>query len=70
MKYKNVNVLVYRESKDKYIFLENKCTHLGCSLTWNDVDKLWECKCHGSIFDKHGHVIYGPAIKDLKKINY
>ncbi len=69
MKYKNINALVYRESEDKYVFLENKCTHMGCSLIWNDVDKLWECKCHGSIFDKHGHVIYGPAIKDLNKID-
>jgi glycine/D-amino acid oxidase-like deaminating enzyme/nitrite reductase/ring-hydroxylating ferredoxin subunit len=68
MKYKNTNVLVYRESKDKYIFLENKCTHMGCSLIWNDVDKVWESKCHGSIFDKYGHVVYGPALKDLKRI--
>ena len=69
IKYKNKNVLVYRESKDKYIFLENKCTHMGCSLIWNDADKVWESKCHGSIFDKYGHVIYGPAIKDLRRIN-
>jgi glycine/D-amino acid oxidase-like deaminating enzyme/nitrite reductase/ring-hydroxylating ferredoxin subunit len=67
--YKDNKVLVYRKSKDKYIFLENKCTHMGCSLIWNDVDKVWECKCHGSIFDSEGHVIYGPAIKDLKIIN-
>ena len=70
MKFNNINALVYRESKDKYIFLKNKCTHMGCSLIWNDVDKVWESKCHGSIFDKYGHVIYGPALKDLEKLNF
>lgn len=70
MKYKNSNVLVYRESKKKFIFLKNKCTHMGCSLIWNDVDKVWESKCHGSIFDRYGRVIYGPAIKDLERISF
>lgn len=69
MMYKNHNVLVYRESLDQYIFLKNKCTHMGCSLIWNDVDKVWESKCHGSIFDRYGKVIYGPGIKDLERID-
>lgn len=62
------NILVYRENKDKYIYLENKCTHMGCSLSWNDVEKVWESKCHGSIFDPYGKVIEGPATKDLNKL--
>ncbi len=70
MKYKDMNVLVYRESKNNYIFLKNKCTHMGCALIWNDVDKIWESKCHGSIFDKYGKVIYGPAIKNLEQIKF
>ena len=70
MRFNGRNILVYRESKDKYVYLKNKCTHMGCSLIWNDVDKVWESKCHGSIFDKYGKVIYGPAIKDLKRLNF
>ncbi len=69
IKYNISNILVYRESKNKYIFLKNKCTHLGCSLLWNDIDKIWECKCHGSIFDRYGKVIYGPAIKNLEVLD-
>ena len=69
MKFEGINVLVYREDKNKYIFLKNKCTHMGCSLIWNDIDKLWESRCHGSIFDKYGHVIYGPAIKNLEVLD-
>lgn len=66
--YKNKKVLVYRKSQDKYIFLKNKCTHMGCTLLWNDIDKTWESKCHGSIFDKYGNVLIGPAIEDLEEI--
>ena len=61
-------ILVYRESEDKFIYLENKCTHMGCSLIWNDIEKVWESKCHGSIFDPYGRVIQGPANQDLYKI--
>ncbi len=69
IKIEGKNILVYRKNKDNYLFFKNKCPHLGCSLMWNDVDKVWECRCHGSIFDRYGKVIYGPSIKDLYKIN-
>ena len=43
------------------------CTHLGCKLSWNPLEEIWECSCHGSKFSKRGFVIEGPAIKDLEK---
>ena len=43
------------------------CTHLGCKLSWNPLEEIWECSCHGSKFTKRGFVIEGPAINDLKK---
>ncbi|MBQ3416024.1 MAG: FAD-dependent oxidoreductase [Clostridia bacterium] len=44
-----------------------KCTHLGCELHFNNVDKIWECPCHGSKFTENGKVIETPANKDLPK---
>ena len=41
------------------------CTHLGCKLSWNPLEEIWECSCHGSKFSKRGFVIEGPANKDL-----
>lgn len=43
------------------------CTHLGCKLSWNPLEEIWECSCHGSKFSKRGFVIEGPANKDLKE---
>ncbi len=42
------------------------CTHLGCKLSWNPLEEIWECSCHGSKFTKRGFVIEGPAVNDLK----
>lgn len=42
------------------------CTHMGCPLRWNPVEKTWDCPCHGSRFDRYGNVIESPAVERLK----
>jgi glycine/D-amino acid oxidase-like deaminating enzyme/nitrite reductase/ring-hydroxylating ferredoxin subunit len=44
------------------------CTHLGCIVAWNSSEHTWDCPCHGSRFDRYGHVINGPANRDLDRI--
>ena len=44
------------------------CPHLGCIVAWNNVEKTWDCPCHGSRFDNSGKVINGPANADLEDI--
>jgi cytochrome b6-f complex iron-sulfur subunit len=49
----------------KYKALSAVCTHLGCTPSWVDERKRFECPCHGSVFNQKGVVISGPAPKPL-----
>lgn len=58
---------IYKDSNGKIFAVKPICTHLGCLLSWNDIDKTWDCPCHGSRFDYKGKNLYDPAFKDLEQ---
>lgn len=60
--YKETRVAVIREAGEIYA-LSLVCTHLGCSLTVTSRELL--CPCHGSVFDRRGNVVKGPADRPL-----
>lgn len=51
---------MYRKENDLFI-VDIFCPHLGCTLTFNEYEKTWDCPCHGSRFDIEGKIIKGPA---------
>ncbi len=51
-------------SVDNHTVLK-KCPHIGCELKYNEVEKTWDCPCHGSRFSIDGKCISGPANKDI-----
>lgn len=69
IKIENNKVGVYRDKEGNIYAVKPYCTHLGCELSWNNLDKTWDCPCHGSRFSYEGKNIYNPAIKDLEKLN-
>jgi glycine/D-amino acid oxidase-like deaminating enzyme/nitrite reductase/ring-hydroxylating ferredoxin subunit len=58
---------VYRDHDGRFHELSAACTHLGCVVQWNGVEKSWDCPCHGSRFAPDGVVLNGPAAKALER---
>lgn len=61
------NIGIYKDSSGNIFAVNPTCTHLGCLLTWNNLDKTWDCPCHGSRFNFKGENLYDPAFKNLEK---
>jgi glycine/D-amino acid oxidase-like deaminating enzyme/nitrite reductase/ring-hydroxylating ferredoxin subunit len=58
-------IAVYRDDDGVLHEYSATCPHLGCIVAFDDVEKTWDCPCHGSRFDRFGRVIVGPANRDL-----
>jgi Rieske Fe-S protein len=60
-------IAAYRDNNDKLHVCSAVCPHLGCIVSWNEMERSWDCPCHGSRFDCDGFVLEGPAIGDLNR---
>lgn len=58
----------YRDTAGALHAVSPTCTHLGCTVLWNDAEDSWDCPCHGSRFSIDGAVLTGPATAPLKRI--
>ena len=67
--YNGEKVGIYKDKDGKIYTVKPICTHLGCLLSWNNLDKTWDCPCHGSRFDYMGQQLYNPAIRDLDVVD-
>jgi Rieske Fe-S protein len=61
-------IAVYKDERGEVHACSATCPHLGCIVQWNPGEKTWDCPCHGSRFDAYGHVINGPANRDLASV--
>ena len=61
-------IAAYKDSNNKLHRYSAVCTHLGCTVVWNNSEKSFDCPCHGSRFSAiTGEVINGPANNKLDK---
>jgi cytochrome b6-f complex iron-sulfur subunit len=54
-----------RQHDGGFIALSLRCTHLGCSIAWEEEKKRFICPCHSSAFDISGEVLNPPAARAL-----
>src|SRR5262245_29265822 len=60
---------VYRDDNGETIVRSAICTHMGCTVDWNEAERTWDCPCHGSRFKPNGSVIAGPAESPLPELD-
>jgi glycine/D-amino acid oxidase-like deaminating enzyme/nitrite reductase/ring-hydroxylating ferredoxin subunit len=58
---------VYRDQDGAVHAVSSVCTHQGCQVAFNELERSWDCPCHGSRFDLDGAVLDGPATKPLTR---
>ncbi|HEY6977019.1 MAG TPA: (2Fe-2S)-binding protein, partial [Chitinophagaceae bacterium] len=68
VKFEGHNIALYKDEQGKLYAVNPVCTHLKCTVSWNMVEKTWDCPCHGSRFDWKGKVVTGPATQDLEEV--
>ena len=56
---------LYRLEDGSFMALWQKCTHLGCSVPWAEGEDQFHCPCHGSLYNKTGEVLGGPAPRPM-----
>ncbi len=48
-----------------FLALHQRCTHLGCTVTYDATNRKFSCPCHSSQFDLQGDVENPPASQAL-----
>jgi len=58
-------IAVYRDESGALYRRSAACTHAGCHVHWNSLERCWDCPCHGSHFAADGTALNAPAIHAL-----
>lgn len=67
LKLNGEKLAVYRDVDGAVHAVSAICTHQGCQVAFNPLERSWDCPCHGSRFGIDGQVLDGPATKPLAK---
>jgi len=67
--YNEQTLALYKDEDHNLHAVNPACTHIKCTVAWNDVERSWDCPCHGSRFSIDGEMLTGPARKDLQRMD-
>jgi len=66
--YNDQTVALYKDEDHNIHAINPACTHIKCTVAWNEVERSWDCPCHGSRFSVDGELLTAPARKNLQKM--
>ncbi len=55
-------------TSDGFVALLARCTHLGCTPRWLELERKFKCPCHGSGYTPDGVNVEGPAPSPLVRL--
>lgn len=65
--YHHFKRLGYYLAEDSNLYVVKAvCPHLKCGLYFNNIDKTYDCPCHGSRYDYKGRYLEGPSKRNLE----
>ena len=68
---KTTPIMVYRKPDiNQTVVYSSRCTHLGCTVRWDEGKQLFLCACHGGAFNPDGSVKDGPPPSPLDRIAF
>jgi cytochrome b6-f complex iron-sulfur subunit len=59
--------VIVMQSQDQLFAFSAKCTHEGCTVTYQPGQSIIWCPCHDGRFDMNGRVLSGPPPQPLTK---
>jgi Rieske Fe-S protein len=59
---------IARDGENTFYATRAVCTHMTCTLRFNQLAAGLMCPCHGSLFEFDGKVVTGPATRDLTRL--
>ena len=65
--YQDEHLAIFRDTDGELYASSPVCTHAGCIVNWNSIEKTWDCPCHGGRFTAKGERLYGPPPIDLER---
>lgn len=60
-------VIVFQSPDQQLFAFSAKCTHEGCTITYQPEQSILWCPCHDGRFDLTGRVVSGPPPQPLAK---
>ena len=69
VEYPDGRFFLIRSAEGGFLAVYQRCTHLGCSVTWKADEGRFFCPCHGSKFHEEGTNYSGPAPRPLQSFH-
>lgn len=60
--------VVVMRSQEGVVALSMICTHLACTVQWQEGKQEFYCPCHQGRFDRYGEVLAGPPPVPLERV--